>query len=350
MTVHTTSKYITIPSSVRSIRVLLKGEGGAASIAYGWNCFISCNSADNATLNGGTTMSFKGSGSDTRFLGLTAGGGRGGRGHDVSVSYNSSYITGTYKNPYSYQQIPYTGSPTPGQADRGAVPQSLILRSENGNSASTSNAAYPSRIGGVGPGGDGSSGNTGTRQVPGSQVLSICGVAPGNESYCTTLCPYTSGYCGWPCGTVSHGGAGCNCPGSTCCRCGKRISSNMNGQGGTSGALIEAKLDRNYLISSGILNTSQHWLDVNSATRQDGTTSNLATRLNLYNNPGPEPESIHSNLNNGSAEIIFEFAEVYVKTSQGWMFVNKMYIKQKEIVNNLTVENWKEVVPEPEFF
>ena len=352
MTVHTTSKYIRIPGYVRALRVLLKGEGGAASISYGWNCTISCSNP--VGLNGGGTRSFKGSGSDTRFLGLTAGGGRGGRGHDVSVSYDANYITGT-KNVYTFQQIPYTGLPTPGQPDRGTVPQSLIISSLSGNPATTDNVANvdrPSRVGGIGPGGSGTTGNTSSHLASGGSLSSVCGVVPGQESKCVNVCPATS-YCGHPCGTVSHGSADCWCPGKTCCRCGGRQTIYTHGQGGTSGALIEARFDRNYLINNGIINSgisnlyNEHWLDVNSAFRQDGVTSNLATRLDLYNNPGPVTETIHSNLNNGSAEIFFELTKVYIKTSAGWRYAPKAYIKHREIVNNLTVDNWKLTSLEP---
>jgi len=251
MSISTTSGTIFIPQNTRSLRVILKGEGGLGANLITVNCLHS----NVGSGNGSCTQSFVGSGSSTTFLNSYAGGGEGGYYNNLNEGPGGTFdapvglVTGTNGNP---------GAP-----------------------ASTSAGA-----GGVGPGGDGTNGASSSYQAPGPLNSYCCGNP--SVSYCLNSCCPPGSACGYP-GGIAGG----------CCRCQRIVNQACGGSGGGAGAIVEFELTNSDLKSLGVLGTNQPY------TVNEGASS----------------------LVNGSIETIFQFSQVYIKTSAGWQLCNNVWVK-----------------------
>jgi len=262
MTIYTTTGSILIPSSVRSIIVKLLGEGGGRG-----------TDSNTAGTNG----------SNTTFLGVSAGGGNAG-------AYDTAGTGGTVTNTNS---------------------NITLSIQEDGNDA-------VEQVGGTGNrGGDGSAGTTAPSTTPCNQVNWTggwiyygAGACPndGGLQSCNNAAPAGQ------CGTVGCGGVvefdtiqnRCRCPTNTCVGGLPGTAVSHYRGGGGEGAYAEFSLSSSQLDSLGYYNTS------------------LSYSVNSNSGSGNSPE-------NGSIEIILFFTEVYVKTSLGWQLVKNIYVNQSEV-------------------
>lgn len=284
MATYSTSTSVNIPQGIVSISVRLKGEGGAGATSwvynpYGFGC---CNNHNYANQPGSGYRStghqgteFNGHGGDTSFLGVVAGGGKGGGGYiyDFHPSYPGSYIWAEYYSRFS------TPSPV-GDSSGGTytIPTGVTsTTSQQGNPGQLSAGTNSVKLGGVGPGGDGSNGSLTSRP------------SCGNQGYSGSCCP--GGGCGFFGGQTSFGYV------VQWILYGSPVYA--DGAGGGAGAYVEANIPSAYLQANSYLGTQQP----------------------LILNEGD------SGLGNGSAEIIFRFAKAYIKTSQGWKLVKDIYVK-----------------------
>ena len=283
MATYSTSTSINIPSNIVSITVRLKGEGGAGATAwvynpYGFGC---CNNFGYANQPGSGYRStghqgaeFNGHGGDTSFLGVVAGGGRGGGG---LIYPTGSYIWDEYNG--------VTSTPSPvGDSSGGTytIPTGVTpLTIQTGNSGQLSASTNSVKLGGVGPGGDGSNGSLTSRP------------SCGNQGYNSQCCP--SNGCGFFGGQVGSSYV------VQYILYGSPVYA--DGAGGGAGAYVEARITSAYLQANSYLGTQQ----------------------SLILNEGD------SGLDNGSAEIIFNFGDVYIKTSLGWQLVKNIYVNQSEV-------------------
>ena len=215
MTVYTTSGSVIIPRNSRTLRGILKGEGGAGSTLTTVDCTFYTVSPSSS---GSCTQNFVGDGAATTFLDASAGGGEGGfkggsnAGGTGGTTSNGSIITG--------------------------VTQSL-----NGNDGGPNSSG--SNTGGIGPGGDGSNGTSDTYDLQGNLESYCCG--SGSPGFCISSCCPASTTCGYP------GGVG----GGLCCRCQKRVVTQCFSCGGGAGALIDFQMDYAELNARSLLGTSQ---------------------------------------------------------------------------------------------
>ena len=268
MAVYTSSGSISIPTSVSSIKAILKGEGGAGADLNAVNCTWTSN-ISSPTTAGSCGSVLGGDGGPTTFLNAVAGGGRGG----YYDNLNTGGPGGTFSAP--------TG----------------IIAALNGNDGGPNTLG--NNLGGIGPGGNGGNGTTDTYQYAGpTQSVGYGSSVPP----CFSICPSAS-YCGYP-GGVSPGP-----PGS--CRCQPRVTANCYSPGGGAGAYVEVEINRQQLNTLGYLGTTQAF------TVNEGT----------------------STLDNGSADIILKFTEVYVKTSLGWQLVKDVYVNLSSVGIGWTVSS-----------
>ena len=265
----------------------MKGEGGAGAgswvyYPYGFACcsqFYSGEPGNGYRSTGHQGYVFNGHGGDTSFLGVVAGGGKGGAGYIYTFhpSYPGSYIWAEYSSYFSSPSPPGDSSGGTYTIPTGVTPLTI----QQGNSGQSGTATNSVKVGGVGPGGNGSNGALNWRPT--------C----GNQGYSTVCCP--GGGCGYYGGQV-----GTNFVVQWILY---NVRSYADGGGGGAGAYVEVQIPYTYLQANGYPGTQQ------PLTLNEGA----------------------SGLDNGSAEIIYGFGSVYIKTSQGWQLVNNVYVKHSDV-------------------
>ena len=259
MSTYTTSGSITIPRSVTKLYVKLIGEGGGRG-----------TDSNTAGTNG----------SNTTFLGVSAGGGNAG-------AYDTAGTGGTVTNTNS---------------------NITLSIQEDGNDA-------VGQVGGTGNrGGDGSAGTTAPSTTPcnstnwtGGWISYPCPNDGGLQS-CVNAQPANQ------CGTVGCGGvvefdnfnSRCRCPTNTCAGGvpGNAVS-HFRGGGGE-GAYAEFSLISSQLDSLGYYDTP------------------LSYSVNSNSGSGNSP-------GNGSIEFILFLPTVYIKTSSGWELVKDIYVNSNDV-------------------
>ena len=265
MAIYNVSGTYTFPSpKVKSIRVILKGEGGGKTVLTPPNC-------------GACSKTVSGDGGDTTFLTNVAGGGK--SGSTINPSTGSAYA-GNY-----------------GPGGTFTHSQGELISGQNGIDGGI-DTDLTTNIGGSGPGGAGENGDSATQYTETSQHL-CSGSAPNSPlnppGYCpNTCCPASAATCNKAGILVQVGNTA-----SHYCLCFTRSAGTCYGGGGGAGAYLEVEYDANLLTSLNLYNTTTTF------TVNEGA----------------------SNLDNGSIEIIEYYTDIYIKTSQGWQLVKNVYVK-----------------------
>ena len=261
----TTSSPLYISKSIRSLRIIAIGEGGTGGSYSG------------STLTPGVD------GSDTTFIGITAGGGEGGGGtgaENGGVGGTATFVSGTLI------------SSSPGDdGDDGS-----------GSTVGSGGDGYTHNGNEYGDGTDGTLGSVTTPQSGGglASTPSNCWCPPVPSGDCPTTERGPNSSC------EDHpvpAGCGNNCY-RRICNCYYPIvpasTAYYAGSGGGAGSFIEVELQR----------------------------------LELSPYIGNQTYSVNENgsgLDNGLLELIYYFLEVYIKTSLGWQLVKNIYVKQSDV-------------------